>query len=123
MADRTERYLYRCSSDKLMTHLGLIEECGDKVDWILDRGERGLWLICRKAVEPSRHDVINAVASTLGPGLTVTGVTVHSDQLAAANAKIAEIQADVRALRESVERANAKAVNAAAAAGHKLGVK
>jgi hypothetical protein len=49
MSDRTERYLYRCSSDKLMTHIGLIYEAGDTVEHILDRGERGLWLICRAA--------------------------------------------------------------------------
>lgn len=49
MPDRTGRYLYRCSSDKLLTHIGRIEESGDTVDFILDRGERGLWLICRSA--------------------------------------------------------------------------
>ena len=34
MSDRTGRYLYRCSSDRLLTHIGRIEESGDTVDWI-----------------------------------------------------------------------------------------
>lgn len=72
MSDRTERYLYRCPRESLMTSLKHIEESGDSVEWPIFMGEQGFWLICRKAVDRNarlQDEVAEAVdAGRFAPG-------------------------------------------------------
>lgn len=49
MAPRIERYLYRCTTDKLTMHIARIEEAGDLVEWPVFTGGRDWVLVCRKA--------------------------------------------------------------------------
>lgn len=46
-----ERYLYRCTTDKLLMHIGRIEADGDVVEWPVFVGGRDWVLVCRKAGE------------------------------------------------------------------------
>lgn len=44
-----ERYLYRCTTDKMVMHIARIEEAGDTVEWPCFIGGRDWVLVCRKA--------------------------------------------------------------------------
>lgn len=49
MAGPIERYLYRCTTDKLVMHMERIEEAGDSVLWPVFLGGRDWLLVCQKA--------------------------------------------------------------------------
>lgn len=85
MANRTERYLYRCTSDKLMTHIALIEESGDQVEWPIFMGGRDWWLICRKV---SVDDDVSA-------------------QLSATREVLVRLTADTKAIADAINRGGA----------------
>lgn len=72
-----ERYLYRCTTDKLTMHIARIEEAGDRVEWPEFTGGRDWILVCRKADTSSPDErtsaIVEAINTAVADGLRMAG--------------------------------------------------